>query len=189
MENHLTESAKRQVKHWWASLIVGILAVVIGLMSAAEPVLTIGLLTVFFIANFFVSGAFEVYFALANRKQLDKWGWMLAGGIVNLIFVLILITFPVTNMLIFIYYVSFYILLQALLGVWAAITLKTMGIKGWKSHLFMALLGVILAIFLIFKPLFAGTFITIIFSITLICYGLSRISYSLRLRKLKKFVD
>lgn len=189
MENHLTESAKRQVKHWWISLIVGILAVAIGLLSAAEPLLTIGVLTIFFIANFFVSGIFEIYFALMNRKFLDRWGWMLAGGIVNLAFASILLAFPITNMLIFIYYVSFYILLQALLGLWGAITLKALNIRGWKSHIFMAILGVLLAIFLIIKPVFAGTFITIIFAITIICYGLFRISYALKLRKMKKFVD
>lgn len=189
MENNFIESTKKNVNYWWVSLLVGILAVIVGIMSTAQPLVTIGILTAFFIASFFVSGIFETIFAITHRSSLNKWGWMLAEGIVNLVFACILMALPIGNMLIFIYYVSFYVLLQSLMGIWGSFTLKTFNIKEWWVFLLVALLGFILSLILIFSPVFAANFITIIFAATLICYGLFRIFYSFRLKKLKEMFD
>lgn len=181
MENHLNKSAK----YWWTSLIVGVLAILTGIISIAEPMITIGILTIFFIASFFLSGISEIIFAILNRKQIDRWGWMLTGGVINLAFACILLAYPMLNILMFIYYISFYILLQTILAIWASFALKSLAVPGWKSHLVLALLGFALALFLIFNPMFAAKFITIIFAFAFICYGIFRVRYAFKLKELK----
>ena len=189
MRTNMTESIKRQIKYWWVSLIVGILAVAVGIMSYEEPVVTIGVLTIFFIASILVSGIFDIVLALYNRNSMSEWGWLLAGGIVSLVFAFILMALPVANMAIFIYYVAFYIMLQSFMQIWASVTLKRYEAKNWTPFLILGILGLILSLIMVFEVSFAITFIIIIFSASLICYGLFRIFFAFRLRKFKNLLE
>lgn len=189
MKREIIESAKLKGKYWWSSLIIGILVFFIGILASIEPFATVSVLTLFFIANFLISGIFEIVFAISNRKYLKEWGWTLVGGFVNFIFATILIMLPMGGVVLFMYYVSFYILLQALLGVWGSFTLKNIGFRNWWGYLTLAILGIILGCILILQPAVTASFISIIFAISLICYGLFRIFYAFRLRKLKELFD
>lgn len=181
----IIESTKRKVKYWWVSLIIGILAFIVGILCSIQPFLTVGMLTIFFIANFIVSGIMEIIFAISNKDNLQQWGWTLAGGIVDLIFAVLLIAMPIGSIIVFIFFVGFYILLQAFMAIWGSLTLKQIGLEKWWYFLILAILGVILGIIMILNIKFAISFITIIFAASLICYGLFRIFYAFKLRKLK----
>lgn len=189
MDNEIIRSVKLKGKYWWASLVIGILALIVGLISSFEPFATIGMLTLFFITYFLVNGIFEIIFAISNRKHLKEWGWTLAGGIVSFIFATILIMIPLGGVVLFMYYVAFYVLLQALLGVWGSFTLKNIGFRNWWGYLLLAILGVIFGCILVLQPAITASLISIIFAISLICYGLFRIFYAFRLRKLKELFD
>lgn len=190
MGTNMLETMKERTKLWWVSLIVGVLAIAVGILSAIEPVVTLSILTIFFIVSFLISGLVDILFALSNRANLTNWGWVLVGGIVSLIFACILLALsPVGSMIIFIYYISFFIMLQAFMGIWASYRLKKLEVRDWGLFMFVAILGLILSFILIFRPDFATSFITIIFAVSLICYGFFRIFYSLRLKKMKDLFD
>ena len=77
MEREIIESARLKGKYWWSSLIIGILAFFIGILASIEPFATVGVLTLFFTANFLISGIFEIVFAISNRNNMGDWGWTL----------------------------------------------------------------------------------------------------------------
>ena len=181
--------AKQKIKYWWISVIAGLLAITVGVLSSLEPIVTIGILTVFFIANFLISGIIDIIFAIANRNKSSEWGWTLAGGLVNLLFAAILLALPIANMTIFIFYVAFYIMLQSFMQIWAAFSLKRYRLKSWRMFLALGIAGLILSLIMIFQIEVAISFITIIFSASLICYGLFRLLYGLRQRKLKGLIE
>lgn len=190
MGTNMLDTMKERTNLWWVSLIVGVLAITVGVLSAIEPVVTLSILTVFFIVSFLISGLVDVIFALSNRTNLSNWGWVLIGGIFSLVFAGILLALsPVGSMIIFIYYISFYIMLQAFMGIWASYRLKKLEARDWGLFMLVAVFGLILSFILIFKPDFATSFITVIFAVSLICYGFFRIFYSLRLKKMKDLFD
>ena len=110
----LVEQMRGAVRHWWASLVIGLLAVILGVWCFITPMSTLGALTMLFIVAFFASGIFEVVFAVANR-HMHGWGWTLSGGIVDLLlgFMLAASPAPVATAVL-IYFVGFWIMLRSL---------------------------------------------------------------------------
>jgi len=189
MKNDLLNSVKETVKYWWISLLIGLLAIGLGIWCFAAPGTTLTLLSALFIAGFLISGIFEIIFAVTNKNSLNGWGWTLASGIISTVFALMLLLLPIESILVLIYFVGFWIMFQSFWGIGVSIDLQREGVKGWGWLLALAILGVILSILLITNPLFASGFIVSIFAIALIAYGILRISYAFRLRSIYKDLD
>lgn len=186
MENNgLFRGARNRVKYWWTPLIIGILAIFLSIWSYVVPGVTLVALSFVFVASFLIGGLMEIVFAISNKDSIDGWGWNLVCGIIDVLFAIFLITIPFAEVQFMIFCIAFLILFQSMLNIGKAIDLQKFNIKGWGWVLAMAILGLILAFFLIIKPAFAATFIIIIFSVSLFFYGISSILYSIGLKKVK----
>jgi uncharacterized membrane protein HdeD (DUF308 family) len=190
MKNDLFYSTKQAVKYWWISLLIGLLAVGLGLWCMATPLSTLVALVLVFAVTFFVSGLFEIAFAISNRKLLRNWGWTLASGILDLAFGIILIAMPPEVIaLVMAYFVGFWVMFQSVWGIGTAAELQRNGVKGWGWLMALAILGVLMAFIFIVSPAFTTTFIIALVSISFIFYGIFRIYYAFRLRSLHKELD
>jgi uncharacterized membrane protein HdeD (DUF308 family) len=92
----ITTFGARDAPGFWWSLASAVLTIAVGLVMLLWPVsgaisLTL-LLTVFFILD----GIASIMYALAHRRELTgRWGWLLAGGLIDLtLAVLIIFGFP-----------------------------------------------------------------------------------------------
>ena len=92
----ITTFGARDAPGFWWSLASAVLTIAVGLVMLLWPVsgaisLTL-LLTVFFILD----GIASIMYALAHRQELTgRWGWLLAGGLIDLtLAVLIIFGFP-----------------------------------------------------------------------------------------------
>lgn len=74
------QELKRDVKNWWLFTIIGILLLIAGFYTISNPLATYLGLSVFFGGLIFANGVMELFFALGNRKNLQRWGWTLAAG-------------------------------------------------------------------------------------------------------------
>lgn len=189
MKNDLLDSVKQTVKYWWVSLLIGALAIILGIWCIAAPGTTIAVLSALFVATFLVSGLFEIFYAISNRDHLNGWGWSLVSGIVSVIFAILLIALPFESIFVFIFFIGFWIMFQSFWGIGVSIDLQKSGVKGWGWILALAILGILLATLLIINPAFATGFIVAIFSITLICYGILRIYYAMKLKNIYNKID
>ncbi len=190
MKNDLFYSAKQAVKFWWVSILVGILAVALGIWSLITPLTTLVALTLVFAITFFVSGIFEIAFSLSNKKVLKGWGWTLISGIIDLIFGLILVAMPVEVIaLVLTYFVGFWVMFQSIWAIGSAAELQRNGVKGWGWLMALAVLGVIMSFIFIMSPAFTTGFIIALVSISFISYGFFRIYLGFKLRSLHKEMD
>ena len=82
------------VKNWWLSLLVGLLYIIVAIYLMFAPLASYVALSILFSVSMFVSGLFEIAFALANKKGISSWGWYLAGGIIDLILGIFLMASP-----------------------------------------------------------------------------------------------
>lgn len=188
MNKHLLSSFRSNVKHWWISLIVGIIAVALGLACLFTPILAFATLSLLFVISFFIGGISDIAFAIANRYTLKNWGWILAVGIINLIFATILVTNPLLAPLILSYLIAFWLLLQSIWGLGMSFDLQSVRGSGWGWFLALSILGVLASLLLLFRPEVAALFTVYILSMGLFCYGIFRIYLSIRLKSLEKYL-
>lgn len=184
--NDFFNAVKESVKYWWFSLVIGVLALIVGVWSITAPIATIGVLTIFFVASLLVSGLFDIFFSLSNRKSLDGWGWTLAMGIISVIFSFILLSRPIESMLVLVTLAGFWVMFASITSISGSLEMQRVGMKNWGWLLAFGILGIILSMFLIINPVFAGSFVIGMFAFSMIAYGCVRIFYALQARKINK---
>ncbi|HEY6753946.1 MAG TPA: HdeD family acid-resistance protein [Pseudolabrys sp.] len=81
----------RHAPGFWWSLLSAVLAIVVGVMLLASPLIGAFSLTLVLIAFFLIEGAVSIMFALDHKRELSgRWGWMLVSGIIDLALALML---------------------------------------------------------------------------------------------------
>ncbi len=188
MDNHLLSSFKKAIKHWWVSLLVGIIAVALGLWCMFTPLTTFAALTIVFVISFFIGGISEIVFALANKDAMKNWGWTLAMGIIDFIFAIILLANMAIAPLMLCYLIAFWIMLQSIWGIGMSLDLQSIKGSGWGWLLALSILGVFSSIILLFQPAIAGIFAAYIISFGFLAYGILRIYLAFRLKNLEKYL-
>lgn len=188
MDKHLLSSFRSNVKNWWVSLIVGIIAVVLGLVCPFTPIATFATLSLFFVISFFVGGISEIAFAISNRAVIKNWGWILAMGIIDFIFAIVLLSNPLLAPLILSYLIAFWLLLQSIWSVGMSLDLQSIKGSGWGWLLALSILGVLASLLLLFRPEVAALFTVYILSLGFFCYGIFRIYLAVRLKSLDKYL-
>ena len=66
-------------KNWWLLTIVGILITFLGFWVYQNPLTDYIGLSILFSVIIFISGVFEIIFAITNKKIVKSWGWMLTS--------------------------------------------------------------------------------------------------------------
>ena len=100
------------VKNWWLSLLVGLLYIIVAIYLMFAPLASYVALSILFSVSMFVSGLFEIAFALANKKGISSWGWYLAGGIIDLILGIFLMASPGLSMEVLPFVLAFWLMFR-----------------------------------------------------------------------------
>jgi len=188
MEEDLRNTIKKTTKHWWISLLVGLVSIGLGVWCFASLGTTFLALTFVFIVGFFANGIFEITFALANRKQHDGWGWTLAIGIVDLIFGIILLANPEIAPAILAYFIGFWLMFQSFWGIGVSMDLQKYKRSGWGWLLALAIIGLLLSIVLLAQPIITGVLAASFTASIFVIYGIFRIILAVRLKNLDKYI-
>lgn len=188
METNLFTSVKKAIKYWWVSLLVGIIALILGIFCLFTPFSTFAALTILFVASFLVGGIAEIVFAISNRETLNGWGWTLAMGIIDIIFAVILMANMELAPLMLCYLIAFWMLIQSIWGIGMACDLQPVKHSGWGWLLALSILGVLASILLLFQPAVAGLFAAYIISFALLTYGIMRIYIAFKLKSMHKYL-
>ncbi len=181
----MNPSGARIGSYWYLPLLLGILFIALGIWVLFTPLESFLALAIFFAVTFLISGILEIVYAISNRRSLNKWGWSLAVGIVDLIIGIILVSTPAISMVVLPLYVGFGVLFRATLAIGWAFELKRREVPNWGWFLAVGLLGVLFALVMLWNPLFGGLTIVIYTGVALISIGVFQVFLSLRLKKYK----
>ncbi len=189
MKNQTFYNSLFSAKHWYLSLILGVLFIAIGIWVLMTPLQSFITLAMFFSFTFFVNGILEIIYYLSNRNTTSNWGWGLIAGIFDLLFGLWLITSPQVSVEILPIYIGIMLLFRSLTAIAIAIELHGSIIKSWGWLLFIGILGTVFSFMMIWNPLFGG--MTIIFwtAWAFISVGVFRIFLSFNLRSFKNHIN
>jgi uncharacterized membrane protein HdeD (DUF308 family) len=186
MENQIIKTLKNAIKHWYLSLILGILFIFAGIWVLRTPLESYLALSILFSVTIFVSGIFEIIYSVTNRKEMDNWGWVFAGGIIDLLFGFWLMSSPLLSIAVLPFVVGFMLMFRSMFAMGFAFDLKAFAVKDWGLLLALGILGVLFSFILLWKPLFAGLTIVIWTGCAFITLGIYRIILSFKLKQLHK---
>lgn len=188
MENLKTTLTEIQsnIKNWWVLLLIGIVFIGVGILVFANPLESYVTLAVFFAATMLISGIFQFWFAIVNRKEIDGWGWQLALGIMEFIIGFILFFNMDLTIILLPFYVGFWLLFRSFALIGFSFELKSYKIIDWGYFLIFGLLIAMLSWFIILNPLFGGLSIVVWTGIALIVAGIAHIMLAFKLKKVNK---
>lgn len=185
MKNSEISSTESVIKNWWISLIIGILFVVFSFWMLATPGATFEALIVLFSVFMFISGVFEIAFAISNSKSAKGWGWYLIVGIIDLLLGGYLMFHPGLMALIIPFIIALWLMFRGFSTIGLSMDAQQIGIKGWGWYLTFGILAVICSIMIIWQPI-AGVAAAIYMTAAAFLFiGIFRIIFALGLRKVR----
>ncbi len=151
---------------WWLVLLRGIFAVLFGIFALFAPLTTIFALVIVFAAYAFVDGIVEIVHAVQVRQRDQRWGWLLAQGIISVLAGIVAFIFPgaagLVGGLFLLSLIAFYAVLMGIAGFPAAAAVTSTGRKvlGYIVAVLSIVLGIALAIIVLVDP--AGALLNLI---------------------------
>lgn len=173
------------VKHWYLSMFVGILFIILGIYVFTVPLETYVTLSYIFSISFLVSGILDIYFSISNRNSLSGWGWQLALGIMTLFIGIYLLANPAISITTLPLYVGFVLMFHSIMGIGFAFDLKEIKSLKWGDLAILSILSLLVSFFLIAHPIFTGFSLVWLTAFSFIFFGISAIVLSFKIKKLK----
>ncbi len=184
---NLFDHISKSVKHWYVSLIIGLIFIVFGIYIFSVPLETYVTLAILFSVSFIFSGIMDIFFSVENRQNLKGWGWYLTGGIFTLAMGVYLILYPAISIMVLPYFVGFTMLFRSFQLLGYSFDLKELHILGWGNVAISSVLGIILSLLLLGNPLITGMSLVTITALSFIFVGVSSAVLAFKLKELKDF--
>ncbi|MFV0505529.1 MAG: HdeD family acid-resistance protein [Bacteroidales bacterium] len=181
--NDLLHKTKQATNKWYLALLSGLILVAIGVWALFSPVGAYLALAIYFSLSFLISGLLEVVFAIANRKQINNWGWALVMGAITFFVGIMLVSEPALTLVTLPLYIGFTLMIRSFGTIAFALDLKSFG-ERWGSMMVLGVLGVILSFMLIRHPLFVGISVAVWTGLTFLISGIFSIFIAFKIKKM-----
>jgi len=180
---------KSTIANWWIYLILGVIFLMGSVYVFSVPAASYLTLSIFFAVFMLMDGIGGISLSMTNRKRMEGWGWQLASGIFSLLIGLALLIHPGLSMAVLPIFIGFWVLMKGSLVIGTSIDLKSQEVKNWRWILAMGILNAVLGMVMIVNPIFGASMVLIFTAISLLSLGMSMITVSLWLRKIKMKVS
>lgn len=182
---NLTSKAGRAVRHWWLMMAAGILTVAAGIAVFVFPMESYVALSILIGILMLAVGAAQLIVALTSGNYLAMRGYMIVGGIIDVLLGLFLCVYPGVT----------FALLPVMLGIWMMYhsfmmisfggDLETFNIGGSTSVVVGGILLLLLSIMVLANPFSAGVAtVVVIAGLGLIVLGLLLCWLALKLKNI-----
>jgi uncharacterized membrane protein HdeD (DUF308 family) len=167
-------------RNWWAFALRGVLAILFGLIAIIVPGAAMLTLALFFAAYLIVDGVFGIIAAVRAAQANERWGWLIAEGVLNLIIGAIAFFFPASAVLAFVFVTAAWAIITGALMLAAAFQVNPALGRWW-----LALGGIVSIVFgglLILAPLIGAVVLTWWLGGYAIAFGVMLLIFAFRLR-------
>lgn len=186
----LVENSKEAVRHWWLLLITGIALIAVGVVVFAFPEQSYMGMALMFGWLILLSGILQIALASMSKHFVTGRGWMLAGGIIEVVLGLILIfniSLSAASLPIFL---GFWLMFRGFSAIGLGGDLSAMGVPGSGWTVASGVLLLLCSLWILFQPLVFGTTAVIIWvGISLLFAGIAACSLAIQLRQAHKSLE
>lgn len=186
MEQTLYKTITEAIKYWWLFLLSGMVLLAVGIWVIASPVQAYLSLTLLFAISILMAGVFETVFAAAASRWMRGWGWLLAGGLLDLVIAVYLLAYPIVTMAVLPFILGFWLLFRGFNAIAFSFDMKSFGDSNWGWYLLLAIGIVVFALMILAVPAFGVASLVTWTSLSFILAGIYRMVVAFELRKLKK---
>ncbi|MCP3894595.1 MULTISPECIES: HdeD family acid-resistance protein [Bacteroides] len=180
------DELNQSIKNWWMSLLLGILYIGVAIALMFSPLGSYIALSIIFSISMLLSGIVEIAFAFSNRKRVSSWGWYLAGGIIDLILGIYLITYPMVSMEVIPFIIAFWLMFRGFSGTGYAMDLKRYGSRTWGWYMTFGILAILCSLLILWQPAVGALYAVYMISFTFLIIGFFRVMVSFELKTLHK---
>ena len=177
---------QHSVKNWWASLLLGIVYIIVALWLMFAPLSSYVALSIVFSISMLISGILEILFAVSNRKGVPSWGWYIVGGIIDVILGIYLIAYPMVSMEVIPFIIAFWLMFRGFTAIGIASDMQDYGVRGAGWTMAIAILVIICAFFVLFNPIIGVGLAVFWLGASLILAGIDMMVHGAHLHRLQK---
>jgi uncharacterized membrane protein HdeD (DUF308 family)/predicted flap endonuclease-1-like 5' DNA nuclease len=167
--------------HWWVVLILGIAAIIMGVLLLTQPLATIQSIVVFLGIYWLITGAVTLVSLLWNREQ---WGWKLITGIFGIIAGLFIVRNPIISTFVVPAAFGWALGIDGIAIGFSQVVQAFRG-GGWGVGI-LGVFSIILGFLLITNPAIAGFSLAFMLGLVLIIAGIAALFGAFRLRRAGK---
>lgn len=180
----LLESSKQAIRYWWLLLAVGLLLLAVGILIFLFPARSYLGLSMLLGWVILLAGILEVVLSATNRHFITGRGWMLAGGIIEIILGLVLIFNVALAATMLPLLLGFWLLMRAFSTIGLGSDMRTLEISGAGWTILMGILLLICSLWILFQPVGVGTSAVIVWvGITMLFAGAAACTLAMQLRR------
>ena len=182
MNNKDYEKTEYLIRRWWLSLIVGLVAIVIGFIILVNPVTSYYIFAIWLGAGILLSGLFGLIQNVSSKNYFVRRGWLIVANVADVVIGLVLMFNAILSEMFMPTLLGFWLLYRGATMLVQGYDLRDYGIRDAGWVVFYAALIIALAIAILWLPMTFGIEAVILFiAIAVIAYGISTISLSYRL--------
>jgi uncharacterized membrane protein HdeD (DUF308 family) len=170
---NLTDKAGRAVQHWWLLMLAGIFSIALGIAVFVFPLQSyVVLIIIAGILMLFV-GAAQLVIASTSGNYLAMRGYMLVGGVIDLILGLLLCVYPGVTMALLPVMLGIWMMYHAFMMIAFGGDLETFRVKGSGWTVFGGILLLIFSFIVLVNPFSAGiATVVVLAGVGLLVFGL-----------------
>jgi len=173
---------ENKLKEWWIPVVIGILLVAISFIFMVRPVETFVGLSILFAFSIFLIGGSYTAFALKMQKLSSTWGWYLLLGVLNLVLGAALLFQPDISMQVFVLYIGFWLIFQALHSIHYSLELKKINFSSWWVQMLFGVVELVFGFLIIINPVLGVVSIVYLTAIPIMFVGVAAILFGLKLK-------
>lgn len=184
MNNNYNFGAIRHL--WWFPMLTGLICLGLGIWTLCEPSTSIPVLGYIFAGCLCAAGVIELIFSVGMSRHNTHWGWSLVLGLLDIGAGVWLFCLPVAAMTTaFIYIAGIWLLVVAIQSLAEATAMAAFS-PIWLIWMILMLFAVIVLVSIfLFNPIAGFETVWLWLGISLIMYGVYRISIAARLRQMR----
>lgn len=172
---------------WWVPLLTGLVALGFGIWCFMSPEESLIVFAYIFSAAIVGAGVLNLCYAFFNSHLHTNWGWSLALGLLELVCGIWMFTLPADTLAAaFAYAMGIWVIVIAINGISEAAYFSRYS-AAWTVWMIILLVAtVIFGFYFIVNPLFGGVAGWLWIGMSLIFFGVWRISLAFKIRSLNK---
>ena len=186
MENSfaaLIENSKQAVRYWLLLLLTGIALLVIGIVVFAFPAQSYIGMSLMFGWLILLSGIFQVILSTANKHYITGRGWMLAGGIIEIVLGAILVWNVALSAATLPIFLGFWLMFRGFSAIGLGGDMSSMNVPGSAWTIISGILLLLCSLWVLIQPLVFGTTMVVVWvGISLLFAGIAAISLAMQLK-------
>ncbi len=185
----LIEHSKQAVRRWWLLLIAGLLLFLLGIVVFLYPAQSYVGMAVLFGWGILLAGLLEVMLSTSNRHYITGRGWMLAGGIIELLLGILLISNEALSATTLPIFLGFWLLMRSFGAIGLSGDMHTLGIPGSGWTLTWGILLLLSSIWILMQPIVFGTVAVIAWvGVSLLFAAGATVSLAMQLRQAHRWM-